>query len=517
MSRSILLTGGRLPGSDAPVDVRVIDGVIDAIVPSGDSPGDLAAGVPSLDLDGRWIVPGLWDNHVHFSQWAAVSRRLDVGGAGSAAETVAIVARAVAASGAGVTTAGEGSTGTGGPTGSTAAELLVGYGFRDGLWSDEPTAAALDAVSGIRPVVLVSGDLHCCWLNTAALAQFGLAGHPTGLLREDEAFAVHRALDDAPAETVDAWAREAAQAAAARGVVGIVDLEMAWNREVWERRLDAGHDLLRVDFGVYPQHLERAIGERMRTGDAIGRPVDGESLVRVGPAKIITDGSLNTRTAYCFDEYPGLAGSPTAHGLLTIAPEDLAALLARATGAGFVPAVHAIGDHANRLVLDAFEAAGCGGALEHAQLVAESDFARFAPLGVTASVQPEHAMDDRDVADRYWAGRTGRSFALASLLEAGATLALGSDAPVAPLDPWITMAAAVGRARDGREPWHPEQRIPVQAALAASARGRRRIEVGAPADVAVAELDPHAATPAALRATPVALTLLAGRPTHSTL
>jgi predicted amidohydrolase YtcJ len=549
VSSSLLLAGARMPGETEPVDVTIVDGQVAAIAPAVDfgrstarptpntaavrptssrndndaaSPERVGSGaVERIDLDGRWLIPGLWDNHVHFSAWAAASRRLDVSHARSAAETVSLVRDALAS--------GD----------STGAEVpvFVGFGFRDGLWSDEPTAAALDAVSGDRPVVLVSGDLHCCWLNSAALTRFGRAGHPTGVLREDDAFSVQRALDDVPAATVDAWALDAARAATARGVVGVVDLEMAWNLEAWQRRAAAGHDLLRVEFGIYPQHLERAIAASLRTGDV----VDAAGLVRVGPFKVITDGSLNTRTAYCFDEYPGLEGRPDSRGLLTVPPADLRALLARATAAGLRPAVHAIGDNANRLVLDAFEEIGCSGSLEHAQLLALADIPRFAALGVVASVQPEHAMDDRDVADRFWVGRTGRSFALASLLAAGARLALGSDAPVAPLDPWITMAAAVGRTRDGRDPWHPEQRIPAEAALAASTRSGSRIRVGAPADLAVTDLDPLEATAgqpagtttaagiptpasgdpiaeaARLRTMPVALTLLAGRPTHLAL
>ena len=124
-------------------------------------------------------------------------------------------------------------------------------------------------------------------------------------------------------------------------------------------------------------------------------------------------------------------------------------------------------------------------------------------------------MDDRDVADRYWAGRTDRAFMLASLEAVGVELALGSDAPVAPLDPWIAISAAVGRTRDGREPWHPEQAIEARAALAASTGGRgAEVVVGSPADIAVVELDPLAASVDDLRAMPVAATLLGGRFTH---
>ena len=122
-------------------------------------------------------------------------------------------------------------------------------------------------------------------------------------------------------------------------------------------------------------------------------------------------------------------------------------------------------------------------------------------------------MDDRDVADRYWNGRTGRAFALRTLLNAGARLLFGSDAPVAPLDPWAAIAAAVSRSRDGRDPWHPEQRITVAEALSASANGDT-VAVGSPADLAVVERDPLGESGERLRAMPVSGTLLAGRWTH---
>jgi predicted amidohydrolase YtcJ len=141
------------------------------------------------------------------------------------------------------------------------------------------------------------------------------------------------------------------------------------------------------------------------------------------------------------------------------------------------------------------------------------DIDRLARLGLIASVQPEHAIDDRDVADRYWAGRTGHAFAYRSLLDAGVTLALGSDAPVAPLDPWVTIAAAVHRTRGEREPWHPEQRITVAEALGASGHGP--IAAGRAADLVVLDRDPLTATTDELRAMPVAATMLAGQWTYS--
>jgi predicted amidohydrolase YtcJ len=190
-------------------------------------------------------------------------------------------------------------------------------------------------------------------------------------------------------------------------------------------------------------------------------------------------------------------------------------LMGSAAAAKIVPAIHAIGDEANRIALDAFQTVGCGGRIEHAQLLRPDDLRRFAALGVAASVQPEQAMDDRDVTDRYWAGRTERAFVLRGLLDAGAKLLFGSDAPVAPLDPWITMAAAVGRGRDGREPWHPEQAVTFEEVLRSSTRST--IAVGQRADLVVLEADPFAASAEDLRTMPVVGTLVGGRWTHNTL
>ena len=471
----MLLRNLRISGtSGEPVDILPINGVIASIAPAGGS-------TLGRDFGGLWVSPGLWDNHVHFSQWALVQQRLDVSTASSAHDTAAMVARALESA-------------------SPEPTPFVGYGFRDALWSDAPSVELLDAAAGSRPVVIVSGDLHAVWLNSAALALHGHAGHPTGLLREDAAFEVTNRIGTVADEVLDRWADAAAHAAASRGIVGIVDFEMDWNLETWSRRIAAGSRSLRVEFGVYAQHLDRAIEAGLRTGDRVN------DLLSVGPFKVLTDGSLNTRTAYCYDEYPGREGADESRGMLTVPPHELLPLLRRAVDAGLIPAVHAIGDHANSLALDAFAELGSGGRIEHAQLLAAADMPRFAALGVTASVQPDHALDDRDVAEHHWAGRTDRAFALRSLLDAGATIALGSDAPVSPLDPWTTAAAAVTRTRGGREPWHPEQRITTAEALAASTRST--VAVGQPADLVLTETDPLAADD--LRSVSVAATLLGG-------
>ena len=163
-------------------------------------------------------MPGFWDAHVHLTQWALARRRLDVSAATSAAHAVAMVVAADR------------------PAPGTA---LVGSGFRDALWPDVPTAALLDEAVGDLPVVLVSGDLHCAWASTAGLRFLGVGSHPTGLLRETEWLPLQGVVDHVPDEVADALVDDASLAAAARGVVGVVDLEIADNLAVWRRRAAA--------------------------------------------------------------------------------------------------------------------------------------------------------------------------------------------------------------------------------------------------------------------------------------
>lgn len=480
---NLTLANVRLPGRE-PVHLELRRGLVAASRPASEPvPG--ASQV--VDCGGRYLIPGLWDEHVHMNQWAMHANRLDLATAGSAREAAAAVERSA--------------------LDRTGNQPLVGVGFRDALWPDLPSLDLLDAAAGAAPTALISHDLHCVWVNSAAARHFGVAVDSSGLLREEPAFALTRELGHLPDEILDPWVDQASRAAAARGVVGIVDFEMTWNVDPWLRRIAAGSDSLRVDAGVYSQDLERAVSLGLHTGmDVDG----GQGLLRVGPLKVLIDGSLNTRTAYCVEAYP-LGG----HGLLTVAEAELLKLLERARDTGFVPAVHAIGDAANRVALDAFEQAGTGGRIEHAQFVREADVDRFGPLGVLASVQPRHALDDRDAADANWPGQTHRAFPLKRLLDAGATLLLGSDAPVAPLDPWSAMSAATTRsALDGREPWQPQESISRWQALLASTRGRGTVRLGDAADLVLLDADPLTVSADEFAAMPVAATLLAGRFTH---
>lgn len=471
------------PFGDEPVDVHLAGGRIADIAPAGALPRRGAV----LDGDGAWLIPGLWDHHLHTVPWALTSQRQPLGTARSAAEAARTMASAS----------------------SQPDGRRVGAGFRDALWPDAPSRALLDAVTGTVPTYLFNADLHSMWLNTAALRREGLPLDDDGVLREALAFEVGRRLSDVEPATGDALVRSALERAGARGIVGIVDLDMAWNAGAWARRLADGFDATRVSFGVYTEMLERAIAEGLATGDAI----DEAGLVRMGPFKVISDGSLGTRTAACTHPYPG---DPHNHGTLNVTPDELVELMTRATGAGIASAVHAIGDVAVSHALDVFARTGAFGTIEHAQLVAHADIPRFGRLGVGASVQPEHALDDRDLTDTLWAAQTAQPYPLRALAEGGANLLFGSDAPVSVLDPWVAMAAAVERTRDGREPWQPAQRVDAATALAASTAGGSltgcALEPGDVADLVLCDRDPLVSVH--LRETHVHATMIAARLTH---
>lgn len=479
-----------------PTDVRVRDGVVTEVGP-GLVPQEQEQ---VLAADGRWLIPGLWDAHVHMQQWARASEQLDLAGTAGPEQVTARVAVAVAELAA-----------SGQPE-----RLLVGFGYRSGAWTRPPTVAQLDAVSGAHPVVLISGDAHNGWVNARALALLGLPAR-SEVLEEAEWFAVLPRLQELPSGIDGAQAlRGAAERAAAAGVVGIVDLEWEVGHRAWPARVAQGLDLLQVRTATYADGLDDVIAAGLRTGD----PLDDTGLVRMGPLKVIFDGSVNTRTAYCCVPYATSPGGARSRGVLNVSPDRLTALCVQAHAAGLEVALHAIGDAAVSAALDAVEQSGAAGSIEHVQLLARADLPRFAALGVRASVQPAHLLDDRDLSGVLWPDALDRCFALGSLLAAGADLRLGSDAPVARLDPWLAMAAAVHRSADERPPWTASEALTPVQALAASTDGQGTVAPGSRGDLALLDHDPLAAaddTAAAarqLRAVRVAATVVGGRVTH---
>jgi predicted amidohydrolase YtcJ len=439
--------------------------------------GLAAEGAEVVDGAGGTLLPGLVDAHAHLLQWASSRQRVSLAAATSAAHAVSLIAA----------------------TRPEPAVLCQGANLHLALWPDRPHKTLLDRALPDQPVALFGNDLHTLWLSSAAMRLIGV-DHPTGVFIEDDCMALTAALPTPPVDVTDRWVLAATEAAAARGVTAIADYEYTDTVGDWRRRATPS---TRIRCVIAKFLLDETIERGLRTGDAAG------DLLTVGPLKVFMDGSLNTRTAYCHDHYPG----STYPGELL--EPDLLPLLRKAIDAGIGLALHAIGDRANTVALDAFAALGVGGRIEHAQLLDPADLPRFAALDVVAGVQPAHAPDDRDAADLHWAGRTDRSFAYRALHDAGATLEFGSDAPVAPLDPWDAVASAVTRTDDDRPGWHPEQALPLDVALAASTGGRgTTVEVGDPADLVLVGRDLAGLPPDELRDVPILATVLDGGLTH---
>jgi predicted amidohydrolase YtcJ len=464
-----------------------------------------------VDLGGRCVVPGFSDAHVHFPTWSLAQHQVRLEGAEGLDEALARVASAVGDV----------------PEG----RWLRGLGWRSGDWAPavEPTKEALDAVSGDVPVALMSKDYHSLWVNSAALARVegdlqvpgGVVerderGEPTGVLREECAWHFRDTYARPTEDEMVAACREGIRIANARGVTAIHDKD-GWlgALRVFERLRAEEALTLRVWQSLPYDHIDRLAEIGVTSGL-------GDDLLRVGYIKAFLDGTLGSRTALLLD------GS----GVEIVGYEEFVDIVARSARAGFPVAVHAIGDRANRRALDAFEATrdewaprGLRQRIEHAQLLAAEDVGRFAELGVAASVQFSHAPSDRDIADRFWEGRTDSAYAFRSLLDSGALVANGSDAPVEELDPLLGIHAGVTRTLDEREAWHGEQRVTVAQALHATCvapawlardeRRRGKLLPGYLADLVVLDRDPLECPPEELGEISVVATMLGGRWVHN--
>jgi predicted amidohydrolase YtcJ len=407
---------GTGPGTE-PVDVRVMAGQVTAV---GEHLSD--DGLPRVEADGRWLSPGLWDQHVHLGQWSLSSSRLDLAPARSAEHAVGMVRERLA---------------------ELPDRPVVGWGHRPSGWPEPPVVSMLDVLGTDQPVILIAGDGHHAWLNSRALMALHLPSRE-GVVAEAEWFGAYGRLGSVLGDdgTGPEAYRRAMEQAARLGVVGLTDFEFSGGHEEWTERWAAGADLLRIRMATYADGLDAVIAAGLRTGD----PLPGcDGRARMGPLKIISDGSLNTATAWCCEPYAGPSPYGFPHGQPNQSPEELRDLLRRGTAHGLKVAVHAIGDRAVGEALDAFEETGARGSVEHAQLVRRDDVRRMAALGVTASVQPAHLLDDRDGVRH----RPRRTFAVISHPDAGKstlTEALALHARV------ITEAGAVHGKGDRRRP-----------------------------------------------------------------
>lgn len=432
-----------------------------------------------IDGAGATLLPGLTDAHIHFGDWSIQLGALQLADTRSKGEMLERLAAHAAA--------------------TSAGGWIVSRGWNESRWGEVafPTAAELDSVTGPdRPTLLYRSDMHSAVANSAALRAGGVsastpdpadgtidrdaAGAPTGVLREMATFLVWQQVPPATFAQRLAAMRNGTSAMHRLGVTAIHDQRYGGGMEggealrAFQTLRRAGDLRLRVNCNVSATDLDHVEALGVESGL-------GDDRLRLGHVKLFADGSLGSRTAWMlapFEPMPddGPHAAPN-YGVVVTPPDAMAAIFRRATAAGFPISIHAIGDRANREVLDVFEELAVGGPpvaiphrIEHVQMLDPADAPRLARLNLTASVQPVHALDDMDTADLLLGTRAATAYTFADLLRHGTRLAFGSDAPVADPNPWLGLHAAVARTRPAepkRAAWYGDQRIGLMDALRA--------------------------------------------------
>lgn len=482
-----------------------------------------------VSLKNACVLPGLTDAHGHLASLGLSLARLDLRGVANPATVSRIIAQACQDA----------------PPGS----WIRGRGWDQNLWpgGEFPHRRQLDAVSGDHPVWITRIDGHAGWANSRALAAAGIdastrdpeggrilreagpGSAPTGVLIDRAMGLLGTAIPRASPAEIEASLLRGAQRCARLGLTSVHDAGCSRTMVRALRRLDERGSLPIRVYVMLAGSDESLIDEWLERGPLIAADPPGARRVTVRSIKLMADGALGSRGAALIRPY---ADRPEETGLLITPGPVVATMTARAMRAGFQVSCHAIGDRANRDVLDAYEAALKDVAprspprlrLEHAQILALKDLPRLAALGVVASMQPTHATSDMPwAALRVGPGRIEGGYAWRSLLQLGTVLAFGSDFPVEKASPLLGLYAAMTRQNLAGEPsggWHPEERLSAEQALAGFTRGaawasfeERRLGMVRPgmlADLSVLDLDPTRCEPRQIPDARVLLTIVGG-------
>ncbi len=422
-----------------------------------------------IDLHGRTVLPGFTDAHIHLLDAAYRAHSIDAGACNSEDEAAELVRERAAQT----------------PRG----KWILGGHWDKNLWpgGNFPGKASLNAAAPEHPVALWSKDGHMLWVNSLALQRANItaetpqpatgailrdgSGEPTGLLQEEDATSlVYRVIGPPDLELNRMLIRRALKELQKSGITTIHDIEGESALNIFTELGESGELGVRVQMILPRQMLPQLRTEGINN--------DENDLLRVGGIKIFADGTLGSQTAAMLESFEGSNN----YGILTIPEQEMMDIVSDATEMGLVIAIHAIGDRAARVALNSIEraqeliaeqgtpdnpASGLRYRLEHVQLIAPEDLARMRRLGVIASIQPFHAVADRDIAERYWGKRHRHAFAYRTMHDMGIPLALGSDAPVEIFDPLRILYAATQR-RDAtvqRPAWQPDQALPIVEAL----------------------------------------------------
>jgi predicted amidohydrolase YtcJ len=529
MNVDLILTNGRIytvdphrPWAEA---VACRDGRI-LMVGNDDQINALAGpGTRIMDCGGRLVLPGLTDAHTHFLTYAVRRRQVSLFGLTDFTVVRQRVADAVAR--------------------VEPGEWINGWGWDSNHWDVQPAAALLDEISPHNPVVLARMDMHTWWVNSHALAIAGVTaetldppeshihrdanGQPTGLFSEWNAIdLIERHLPKPDAATLSAWLADAVSEANRLGLTGLhdqrVEREGRESLRLFQALWRDGKLSLRVHANIAADYLPEATLLGLQAGF-------GNDNLWLGHVKAFADGAMGSATAHMLEPYEG---QPDTRGIVVTPTDELWLLIVDASEAGFPISVHAIGDRAVREVLDVMsEWTTTRGAnshlpmpqrIEHVQVIHQDDLGRLADHGIVGSVQPVHLQSDWRTADRVWGQRARNTYAFRSLLDRGTSLAFGSDAPVAPLNPMLGIYAAVMRQDEAGNPaggWYPEERLTVAEAIEGYTMGPARlsgkadrlgsITPGKYADLVVLSQDLFAIDPEAIPITTTWLTVFNGR------
>ncbi len=415
-----------------------------------------------IDLQGRFAMPGFNDAHIHLANGGQAKLAVDLTETKSLREFQERIRARL--------------------DDYPKGDWITGRGWDHTLWPDKrfPSRHDLDAISTDHPMIFTRVDGHVAIANSLALKMAGVNretadppggaierdtdGQPTGMLKENAMAVVRRQIPDVSAAQRRRGIELALAEAAQHGLTSIQDNSNWGDFLVYEQLKKEGKLTLRVtEWLPFTAPLDRLEEMRRRGGTT-------DPWLKTGALKGVTDGTLGSRTAAMLEPFSDDAST---RGILRIPAEDLARMAIERDKAGFQIALHAIGDRANRVSLDAFAAAHkANGArdarhkIEHAQVVAASDFVRFAELGVIASMQPCHETTDmRWAQDRVGPERSKGAYAWKSMLHHKVPLAFGTDYPVEPLNPMIGLYACVSRERPEGGPaggWIPQEKITIE-------------------------------------------------------
>ncbi len=471
MNATTVLTNGRIYTVDAnqsnATAIALRGGEILAVGGDDEMRGMLTSGGELVDLGGRCVTPGLIDAHVHFQGYAMGLRQIDLDGSPSLPATLErIRARA-----------GE----------SHQGEWLRGRGWQQEIWEGGafPTAKDLDEAVADKPAYFPHRSGHASWANSKAMQIAGITantpdppggaiqrdenGNPTGIFFETASELIRSHVPEPTPRQLAAAMRPAQTHCWQAGLVGLHDFDGPDCFSALQILRQNGELGLRMVKNIPAANIDHAVGLGLRSGM-------GDDWLRIGGIKIFADGALGPRTALMVEPYEG---EPDNYGMAVVDKEGMMEIAKKASANGLSVTVHAIGDRANHDILDVYAEArkvemkadpGLNShqlplrhRIEHVQLLHHTDLNRLGELGVIASMQPIHATSDMETADRHWGDRAQYGYVWRTMLDTGATLVFGSDAPVEPIEPMKGIYAAVTRRRsDGDyapDGWYTDQKL----------------------------------------------------------